>query len=104
MERLPYGEQPAGEVDVIPAEPEEFAAPQAERQRADPEGFQPVVSDHVEQSFGLLDREDPLLFPAHGRRLDELGDVPVHRLLPLGIGQRVPDQSVNPLDGGGRKI
>ncbi|WP_435867094.1 DUF6461 domain-containing protein [Streptosporangium canum] len=64
LERLPYGEQSVGEVDVLPAEPEEFTAPQAKRQRADPEGFEPIIFDHGEQPLGLLDREHFGLLPA----------------------------------------
>ena len=53
-QRLPYRERPGPEIDILPLQPKEFAAPHACSEREDVQRIQSVRPSHTEEDVGLL--------------------------------------------------
>jgi len=58
---LADGDRALGEVDIRPAQAEQFAAPKAKGQGADPQCFEAVAPDGLDEVLCVLDGEDRAL-------------------------------------------
>ena len=86
----------AVEVDVFPAQSEQFTAAQSEVQRQDVERVKAQRRGDMEGLSSLRCCQHAIDFVGRNRDLDELGDVARKNFLPHGAFQSIPEYGVRP--------
>jgi hypothetical protein len=91
------------EVDVFPAQAEQFPTPQAEAQGEHVEGMEPIPGRGSQHGLCLNGRESAVHLVLGRGDLDELGDVARDGFFSDGALQGVPEHGVDGLDHPGRQ-
>jgi hypothetical protein len=86
---------PRSEIDVIPAQRQQFTAAKPGCQRQNVQSLQPLAIDHIEQALSLRHVQSYAALFAQRRRLHLHRDVPGDQLHAIGVTQGVPDQLVH---------
>lgn len=103
LECLPDAEHSVVQVDVIPAEPERLAAPEADAQSDGVHRVEPALARLPEELLGLLDGEGLNLRPLDCAQSNALRDIAQHQVFADRLSERGPEQGVKVLDRPGRR-